>query len=112
MRMIPCKVHEALRIGDVKVTVLKISGQRVRFRIESPQGVGIYREEVIQDLSDAARQALTPGVPGAPGAPASDQATSGSAAVTAPRVNRPMAITTPVSSIVIPSTSAVDGQRR
>ncbi len=60
MRMIPCKVHEAFRIGDVKFTVLKISGERVRFRIEAPKAVGIYREEVVRDLNDAARQALAP----------------------------------------------------
>ncbi len=109
MRVIPCKVHEAFRVGNVKFTVLKISGERVRFRVEAPNAVGVYREEVIHDLNDAARRALAPD---ASDAPASDQATSGSAVGIVERAKIPMAITTPVSSIVIPSTSVADGQRR
>ncbi len=109
MRMFPRKVHEAFRIGDVKFTVLKISGERVRFRVEAPNAVGIYREEIIHDLNAAARRALAPEEPAAP---VSAQAATGSADGIAPRVKMPMAITTPISSIAIPNDSAGDGQRR
>jgi len=37
---------EAIRIGDVKVIVVAIRGDRVRLAIEAPLDVPVHREEV------------------------------------------------------------------
>jgi carbon storage regulator len=58
MRVIPCKLQESLRIGEVKVTVIQIRGDRVRLRVDAPSHLAVYREEIIRDLSDAAHHAL------------------------------------------------------
>ena len=53
------RVRETLRVDDeITVTVLHIRGDQVRLRITSPRDVGVYREEVINELSRAAKQAL------------------------------------------------------
>jgi carbon storage regulator len=39
-------VGESLRIGDVKVTVVSVRGDRVRLAIEAPLDVPVHREEV------------------------------------------------------------------
>ena len=55
------KVLESLRInGDVTITVLHVRGDQVRLRFTSPQDVGVYREEVVNELSQAAKHALSP----------------------------------------------------
>jgi carbon storage regulator len=55
------KVLESLRInGDVTITVLHVRGDQVRLRFTSPQDVGVYREEVVNELTQAAKHALSP----------------------------------------------------
>ena len=39
-------VGESLRIGDVKVTVVKVVGDKVRLGIDAPLDVPVHREEV------------------------------------------------------------------
>ena len=39
-------VGESLRIGDIKVTVVKVAGDKVRLGIEAPLDVPVHREEV------------------------------------------------------------------
>jgi carbon storage regulator len=39
---------EAIRIGDVKVMVVAIVGDRVRLGIEAPLDVPVHREEVYE----------------------------------------------------------------
>jgi carbon storage regulator len=57
------KVLEALRIGDdVTVTVLHVRGDQVRLRVTAPRDLGVYKEEIINELSHAATSALTPHV--------------------------------------------------
>jgi carbon storage regulator len=59
MRVLTRKAGEAFIVGpDVKVTVLMVRGDRVRLAVKAPQGVLVCREEVINELSAAARQAL------------------------------------------------------
>ena len=54
------KVNESVRIGgDVTVTVLRVRGDQVRFRVTAPRDLGVYREEIINELSHAASTALT-----------------------------------------------------
>ena len=61
MLILTRRVLESVRIGDdVTITVLHVRGDQVRLRVTSPRDVGIYREEVIDVLSQAAKQALSP----------------------------------------------------
>ena len=54
------KVNESVRIGgDVTVTVLRVRGDQVRFRVTAPRDLGVYREEIVNELSHAASTALT-----------------------------------------------------
>ena len=61
MLVLTRRVLESVRIGDdVTVTVLHVRGDQVRLRFTSPRDVGTYREEIIDVLSQAAKQALSP----------------------------------------------------
>ena len=52
-------IRESLRVDDdITVTVLHVRGDQVRLRITSPRELGVYREEVIHELSRAAKHAL------------------------------------------------------
>jgi carbon storage regulator len=60
MRVLSRKVGESVRIGDeINVTILHIRGDLIRFRINAPSALPVYREEVIQHLSEAAEHALS-----------------------------------------------------
>lgn len=39
-------VGESLRIGDIKVTIVKVAGDKVRLGVEAPVDVPVHREEV------------------------------------------------------------------
>lgn len=59
MRIIKRGVGEALTVADnVSVKVLKVRGDRVRVAIDSPPDKPVYRNEVLNELSAAAREAL------------------------------------------------------
>jgi carbon storage regulator len=52
------KARETVRIdGDVRVTVLAVSGGQVRLGIEAPPSVAIHREEVFSQIESANRRA-------------------------------------------------------
>ena len=66
MLVLTRRVRESLRVDDdITVTVLHVRGDQVRLRITSPRDVGVYREEVINELSRAAKQALAGAAEGA-----------------------------------------------
>ncbi|HEY0746162.1 MAG TPA: carbon storage regulator [Steroidobacteraceae bacterium] len=53
------KVREAVRIGgEVTVTILHVRGDQVRLRVTAPHDLGVYKEEIINELSHAAITAL------------------------------------------------------
>ena len=55
-----CRVGESISIApDITATVLQIRGDQVRLRVTAPPDVGIYREEIINELSRAAICALS-----------------------------------------------------
>ena len=48
MLVLTRKTREAILIGhDIRVTIDRIDGQRVRIGIEAPEGVKILREELV-----------------------------------------------------------------
>ena len=59
MRILKRGVGEAFTVaGDVSVKVLKVRGDMVRVAITSPRGKPVYRNEVLEQLSAAAKEAL------------------------------------------------------
>lgn len=61
MLVLTRRVRESLRIGDdITVTVLHVRGDQVRLRFTSPRDVGVYREEIVDELTRAAKHALAP----------------------------------------------------
>jgi carbon storage regulator len=48
--------HEAIRIGDIKVSIVEIRGDRVRLGIEAPLDVPVHREEVWQAIQKEGEQ--------------------------------------------------------
>jgi carbon storage regulator len=59
MLVLTRKVGESVRIGDdISLTVVRIRGDQIRFRINTPNDVAVYREEIVQSLTEAAQVAL------------------------------------------------------
>jgi carbon storage regulator len=58
------KVGESIVIdGKIVIKVLTIRGDRVRMAVTSPEHLPVHRDEVIKELSTAAREALNPACP-------------------------------------------------
>ena len=43
-------MDESIRIGDIKVTVVDIRGDKVRLGIEAPPEVAVHREEIYEQI--------------------------------------------------------------
>jgi carbon storage regulator len=60
MLVLTRKVGESIRIGaDINVTIVRIRGDQIRFRINTPHHVAVYREEIVHSLTEAAQLALS-----------------------------------------------------
>jgi carbon storage regulator len=58
MLVLTRKHGESVRIGpDVRVTVVSVSGGQVRIAIDAPDDVGIFREEIFEQVAAANREA-------------------------------------------------------
>jgi carbon storage regulator len=54
------RVGESVRITpDIMLTIVQVRGDQVRFRVTAPPDVGVYREEIVNELSQAAINALS-----------------------------------------------------
>ena len=61
------RVGESVRISpDITLTVVQVRGDQVRFRVSAPPDVGVYREEIVSELSQAAINALSSTGPRSP----------------------------------------------
>lgn len=59
MLVLSRKEKEGLLIGeDIEVIVTKIEGDVVRLGIRAPRSVGIYRREILTQVSDNNRKAM------------------------------------------------------
>lgn len=58
MLVLSRRVKESIRIGeDVRITVVHTSGRGVRLAIEAPSDVPVHREEVLERIIGANRDA-------------------------------------------------------
>lgn len=55
------KVGQAIRISDsIQVTIVEVRGRQVRLQVQAPRAVGVYREELYQQIMEEnARAAAT-----------------------------------------------------
>jgi carbon storage regulator len=61
MSIISRQIGETLRIGDdIVITILHLRGDLVRLRVSAPENQKVYRKEIIDELHESARQALSP----------------------------------------------------
>jgi len=52
MLILSRKLNETIRIGnDITVTILEVTGSRIRVGIDAPSEVAVHREEVYQAIS-------------------------------------------------------------
>lgn len=60
MRLLTRRIGQSFVIGDgVIITVNAVRGDRVRLSVDAPEGVRICRQEILEELSAAAKQALS-----------------------------------------------------
>lgn len=58
MLLLTRKEGESILIGDdIKITVIEVTGDRVRLGIEAPRDLSVYREEVYLAIREENRQA-------------------------------------------------------
>lgn len=50
MLVLSRRKDEAIRIGDYKVVIVDIRGDKIRLGIEAPENVPVHREEVYQAI--------------------------------------------------------------
>lgn len=71
MLVLSRKIGESLVVPgcDLKLTVVKVSGQRVKLGIEAPREITVHRSEILQRdalqkvPADASQPTTTPGLP-------------------------------------------------
>jgi carbon storage regulator len=52
MLVLTRRINQSIMIGDdVEITVLAVSGEKVRIGIEAPQEVPVFRQEVYQRIA-------------------------------------------------------------
>ena len=60
-------VGESIRIAaDITLTIVQVRGDQVRLRVTAPADVGVYREEIVNELNQAAIDALSSAIATAP----------------------------------------------
>jgi len=59
MRLLTRRIGQSFVIAEcVTITVNAVRGDRVRLSVDAPAGIRVCRQEIIEELSTAARQAL------------------------------------------------------
>jgi carbon storage regulator len=63
MLILTRKLGESISIGnDINVTILRVSGRKVRIGIEAPRHVTILREEIYKNIREGNIQAVRDGM--------------------------------------------------
>jgi carbon storage regulator len=59
MRLLTRRIGQSFVVGDgVTITVKAVRGDRVRLSVDAPEGVRVSRQEIIEELDAALKQAL------------------------------------------------------
>ncbi len=59
MRLLTRRIGQSFVVGDgVTITVKAVRGDRVRLTVDAPEGVRVSRQEIIEELDAALKQAL------------------------------------------------------
>jgi carbon storage regulator len=59
MRLLTRRIGQSFVVGDsATITVNAVRGDRVKLSVDAPEGVRVSRQEIIEELNAAAKQAL------------------------------------------------------
>lgn len=50
MLVLSRRENESIRIGDIKVTLIRLCGDKARIGVEAPRNMPVHREEVYQAI--------------------------------------------------------------
>ena len=55
MLVLTRKTNQSIMIGDeIEITILSVSGDKVRIGIQAPRSISVFRQEVYENLDDGA----------------------------------------------------------
>ena len=53
MLVLTRKINQSIMIGDqIEITVLAVSGEKVRIGIEAPRDISVFRQEVLDNMDE------------------------------------------------------------
>jgi carbon storage regulator len=53
MLVLTRKINQSIMIGDqIEITVLAVSGEKVRIGIEAPRDISVFRQEVLDNMEE------------------------------------------------------------
>ena len=57
MLVLTRKINQSIMIGDeIEITVLAVSGEKVRIGIEAPRDISVFRQEVLDNMDEADKE--------------------------------------------------------
>ena len=57
MLVLTRKTNQSIMIGDeIEITVLSVSGDKVRIGIQAPRNISVFRQEVYENMDDKASE--------------------------------------------------------
>jgi carbon storage regulator len=64
MLVLTRKINQSIMIGDeIEITVLAVSGEKVRIGIEAPRDISVFRQEVLDSMEESDRPKSPPDPP-------------------------------------------------
>ena len=61
MLVLTRKINQSIMIGDeIEITVLSVSGEKVRIGIEAPRDISVFRQEVLDNMEEADKPTSPP----------------------------------------------------
>ena len=64
MLVLTRKINQSIMIGDqIEITVLAVSGEKVRIGIEAPRDISVFRQEVLDGMDEGDQPKSAPDPP-------------------------------------------------
>ena len=61
MLVLTRKTNQSIMIGDeIEITVLSVSGDKVRIGIQAPRDISVFRQEVYENIDEKGPEAKAP----------------------------------------------------